>query len=203
MSDTHAIEGSGGGEGEEAFSTPLSSPTISTPPISLDALLALGRSLNSEYSSDPRPAVREELQAVMGLLAYSDPEKEASGRTRELLSTAEREKVAEEVNRAVLRTLSFLFSAFLSTFAAELTGNLPFSSSSSASARLEIHRLICSSSHPPFTIFNASPVASSLPPVPALEQLFRHTAASIQLAGDLGSGSAAMVDVRKELFEGL
>ncbi|BGP18373.1 hypothetical protein JCM10213_000368 [Rhodosporidiobolus nylandii] len=133
---------------EETFSTPLSSPTFSAAPLTLDDLLTLGRSLHNEYAADPRPRVREELQAVLGVMAYSDPEREASGRTREVLSAREREKVADEVNRAVL-------------------------------------------------------LAASLPPVPGLEQLYRHTAASIQLAGDLGAGSAAMVDVRKEVLGGL
>lgn len=38
--------------------------------------------------------------------------------------------------------------------------------------------------------------AAGLPPVPALESLYRQAAASIRLAGDLGSGSAAMIDVK-------
>lgn len=42
--------------------------------------------------------------------------------------------------------------------------------------------------------------AANLPPVPALEALYRHASASIQLAGDVGCGSAAMVDVRTEVL---
>ncbi|KWU42988.1 SPRY-domain-containing protein [Rhodotorula sp. JG-1b] len=111
------------------------------PPLTLDSILSLGQSLHATYSSDPDPRVREELQAVLGLMAYRDPEKEATGRTRELLSKAERENVADELNKAILR-------------------------------------------------------AAGLPPVPALEALFRQAAASIRLAGDLGSGSAALIDVK-------
>ncbi|BGP33961.1 hypothetical protein JCM10296v2_005770 [Rhodotorula toruloides] len=113
--------------------------------ITLDSLLALGQSLHAQYSADPRPVVRAELQAVLGLMAYRDPENEATGRTRELVGKAEREKVADELNRAVLR-------------------------------------------------------AANLPPVPALEALYRHASATIQLAGDVGCGSAAMVDVRSEVL---
>ncbi|GAA6031488.1 hypothetical protein JCM8097_006480 [Rhodosporidiobolus ruineniae] len=131
----------------ETFTTPPTSPTSSSAPPSpptLDALLSLGRELHAAYSAEPRPRVRDELQAVLGLMAYQDPEADASGRTRECLRRSEREKVADEVNRAVL-------------------------------------------------------LASHLPPIPALEHLYRHTVASVQLAGDLGSGAAALVDVQKEL----
>lgn len=72
-------------------------------PFSLDAVLSLGQSLHSTYSADPRPAVREELQAVLGVMAYRDPEKEATGRTGELLQKHEREQLADELNKAVLR----------------------------------------------------------------------------------------------------
>ncbi|BGP42022.1 hypothetical protein JCM10449v2_006019 [Rhodotorula kratochvilovae] len=114
----------------------------------LDALLALGQALHAGYGADARPAVREELQAVLGLMAYADPEREATGRTRTLLDERERALVADEVNAAVLR-------------------------------------------------------ASNLPPMPALEALYRHAAATVQLAGDVGVGSAAMVDVRREVLGGL
>ncbi|GAA5846959.1 hypothetical protein JCM9279_006967 [Rhodotorula babjevae] len=110
----------------------------------LDALLALGQALHGAYGADARPAVRAELQAVLGLVAYGDPEREASGRTLEVLSDKEREKVADEVNGAVLR-------------------------------------------------------AANLPPVPALEALYRQACATVQLAGDLGAGAAAMVDVSSEV----
>ncbi|GEM12860.1 ran-binding protein [Rhodotorula toruloides] len=113
--------------------------------IRLDSLLTLGQSLHAQYSADPRPVVRAELQAVLGLMAYRDPENEATGRTRELGGKAEREKVADELNRAVLR-------------------------------------------------------AANLPPVPALEALYRHASASIRLAGDVGCGSAAMVDMWSEVL---
>ncbi|GAA6010616.1 hypothetical protein JCM10207_007767 [Rhodosporidiobolus poonsookiae] len=125
-------------------SSPPSPSSASTPTTTLDDLLSLGRSLHAQYSSDPRPAVREELQAVLGVLAYADPVREATGRTRELLGEAERGRVADRVGRGVLR-------------------------------------------------------ACNLPPTPALEQLYRHTCASVVLAGDLGSGAAAMVDVRREV----
>ncbi|GAA5901729.1 hypothetical protein JCM8208_003570 [Rhodotorula glutinis] len=113
----------------------------------LDALLARGQLLHEAYAADPRPAVREELQAVLGLVAYGDPEREASGRTLELLSDKEREKVADEVNAAVLR-------------------------------------------------------AANLPPIPALEALYRQACATVRLAGDLGCGAAAMVDVPGEVTGG-
>ncbi|GAA5989930.1 hypothetical protein JCM11641_002814 [Rhodosporidiobolus odoratus] len=133
----------------ETYSTPPSSPTTAlSTTLTLDDLLTLGRSLHQDHAADSRQKVREELQAVLGLMAYEDPEQEAKGRAKELLRRAEREKVADEVNRAVL-------------------------------------------------------LAANLPPVPALEQLYRHTAATIQLAGDLGAGSAAMVDLRKEVLGGL
>ncbi|GAA5874549.1 hypothetical protein JCM1840_002226 [Sporobolomyces johnsonii] len=114
----------------------------------LDNVLDLGRSLHMDYSFDPRPLVQDDLQATLGLLAYRDPESEATGRARELLEEKEREEVADELNRAML-------------------------------------------------------LAAALPPIPALEHLYRHAAASIQLAGDFGAGSAALVDVRKEVLEGL
>ncbi|GAA5881478.1 hypothetical protein JCM8547_005208 [Rhodosporidiobolus lusitaniae] len=133
-----------GSAGEESSPAPPISPSPSPPVLTLDGLLLLGRALDADYSADERPAVREELQCCLGLLAYEDPQREATGRARELLTRREREKVADEVNRAVL-------------------------------------------------------LASSLPPVPALEQLYRHTATTIQLAGDLGAGSASMVDLRREL----
>ncbi|GAA5932564.1 hypothetical protein JCM1841_004314 [Sporobolomyces salmonicolor] len=115
---------------------------------SLDDLLDLGRSLHTDYSSDPRTSVQNDLQATLGLMAYKDPKSEATGRARELLEEKEREEVADELNRAML-------------------------------------------------------LAAALPPIPALEHLYRHAAASIQLAGDFGAGSAALVDVRKEVLEGL
>ncbi|GAA5985958.1 hypothetical protein JCM10908_006348 [Rhodotorula pacifica] len=124
-----------------AAASATTTASSSSPPFTLDSILSLGQSLHSTYSSDSRPQIRDELQAVLGLLAYRDPEREATGRTRELLQKGERERLAEEVNKAVLR-------------------------------------------------------AAGLPPVPALEALYRQAAASIQLAGDLGSGSAAMVDVK-------
>ncbi|TKA55790.1 hypothetical protein B0A53_02928 [Rhodotorula sp. CCFEE 5036] len=130
-------------DGAPAATTSSSFPPSSSaaPSLTLDSILLLGQSLHATYSSDPDPRVREELQAVLGLMAYRDPEKEATGRTRELLSKGERENVADELNKAILR-------------------------------------------------------AAGLPPVPALEALFRQAAASIRLAGDLGSGSAAMIDVK-------
>ncbi|GAA5944858.1 hypothetical protein JCM3775_003539 [Rhodotorula graminis] len=113
----------------------------------LDALLDRGQLLHKAYSTDVRPAVQEELQAVLGLVAYSDPEREASGRTLELLSDKERDKVADEVNAAVLR-------------------------------------------------------AAGLPPVPALEALYRQACATVRLAGDVGCGAAAMVDMPSEVTGG-
>lgn len=79
--------------------------------ITLDSVLALGQSLHAQYAADPRPVVRAELQAVLGLMAYRDPENEATGRTRELVGKAEREKVADELNRAVLRASIAPFSS--------------------------------------------------------------------------------------------
>lgn len=80
--------------------------------ITLDSILALGQSLHAQYAADPRPVVRAELQAVLGLMAYRDPENEATGRTRELVGKAEREKVADELNRAVLRaSIASVFSS--------------------------------------------------------------------------------------------
>ncbi|GJN92586.1 hypothetical protein Rhopal_005617-T1 [Rhodotorula paludigena] len=122
-----------------------SNPSPAVPPVNLDDLISLGQSLHAAYSADPRPAVRSELEAVLGLMAYADPEREATGRTRDLLDPSEREKLADEVNRAVL-------------------------------------------------------LASDLPPMPPLEALYRHAAATIQLAGDRGVGSAALVDVRQEVL---
>lgn len=73
------------------------------PALTLESILSLGQSLHAAYSSDPDPQVRDELQAVLGLMAYRDPEAEATGRTRELLLKAEREHVADELNKAILR----------------------------------------------------------------------------------------------------
>ena len=84
-----------------------SSSSSTAPPLTLDSILSLGQSLHATYSSDPDPRVREELQAVLGMMAYRDPEKEATGRTSELLSKGERENVADELNKAILRKLAF------------------------------------------------------------------------------------------------
>ena len=139
----------------------------------LDALLALGQALHGAYGADARPAVRDELQAVLGLVAYGDPEREASGRTLEVLSDKEREKVADEVNGAVLRASLSLFRP---------------SPHSRTSRRLTLSR---------------SPAgAANLPPVPALEALYRQACATVRLAGDLGAGAAAMVDVASEVTGG-
>jgi hypothetical protein len=43
-------------------------------------------------------------------------------------------------------------------------------------------------------------VSQSLPPIPHLESVYRHTSASIRLLGDMGVGAAAMVDVREEVL---
>jgi hypothetical protein len=99
-------------DGAPAATTSSSFPPSSSaaPSLTLDSILLLGQSLHATYSSDPDPRVREELQAVLGLMAYRDPEKEATGRTRELLSKGERENVADELNKAILRESSGAFS---------------------------------------------------------------------------------------------
>lgn len=43
-------------------------------------------------------------------------------------------------------------------------------------------------------------VSQSLPPKPHLESLYRHAGAAMKLLGDLGAGSAALVNVREELL---
>ncbi|GAA5822889.1 hypothetical protein JCM3770_004567 [Rhodotorula araucariae] len=134
--------------GRDPAGSSAASPGTAAGAGGLDALLALGQALHATYGADARPAVRAELQAVLGLVAYADPEREASGRTRDLLDERERARLADEVNVAILR-------------------------------------------------------ASNLPPMPALETLYRHAAAAVQLAGDVGAGSAAMVDLRKEMLGGL
>ncbi|GAA5893581.1 hypothetical protein JCM6882_007855 [Rhodosporidiobolus microsporus] len=155
--------GEGEVEDDAAMSDPSAAPDPAPPseatptPLTLDDLLPLGRALSHTYGADTRPRVREELQAVLGVLAYADPEREAGGRTGELVrgvcgvgdgGRREREAWAEEVGRGVL-------------------------------------------------------LAASLPPTPALEQLYRHAAAAVHLAADLGAGGAAMVDVRGEVVGGL
>jgi hypothetical protein len=42
--------------------------------------------------------------------------------------------------------------------------------------------------------------ASNLPPQPTLELMFRHAIASVEYAAELGSGGAALVDVKKEVL---
>ncbi|GAA5975303.1 hypothetical protein JCM5350_006421 [Sporobolomyces pararoseus] len=44
--------------------------------------------------------------------------------------------------------------------------------------------------------------ASNLPPQPTLELMFRHAIATVEYAAELGSGGAALVDVRKEVLGG-
>lgn len=102
-------------DGAPAATTSSSFPPSSSaaPSLTLDSILLLGQSLHATYSSDPDPRVREELQAVLGLMAYRDPEKEATGRTRELLSKGERDNVADELNKAVLREFDGAFILFL------------------------------------------------------------------------------------------
>ncbi|ORY67939.1 concanavalin A-like lectin/glucanase domain-containing protein [Leucosporidium creatinivorum] len=133
----------------ETFSTPPTSPTQTahSSTTSLDALLALGRSLHADYSADPRPAVQKALELTFSLMAYDSEEALAAApeEVRALVGEKEREKLADEVNGAIL-------------------------------------------------------VSQSLPPIPHLESLYRHTSASIRLLGDMGVGAAAMVDVREELL---
>jgi hypothetical protein len=180
-------------DGAPAATTSSSFPPSSSaaPSLTLDSILLLGQSLHATYSSDPDPRVREELQAVLGLMAYRDPEKEATGRTRELLSKGERENVADELNKAILRESSGAFSP-------SFHPPPPLSCTASA-AYLRFVELFAPREKQVLTIcFGTAPLpgAAGLPPVPALEALFRQAAASIRLAGDLGSGSAAMIDVK-------
>lgn len=164
----------------ETFSTPPTSPKQSARPpstTSLDALLALGRSLHADYSADPLPAVQRALELTFSLMAYDSEEALASApeEVRALVGEKEREKLADEVNGAILGELIRLIqsSDFTRSFA-DVAVYLP--------------------SHARFA------VSQSLPPIPHLESLYRHTSASIRLLGDMGVGAAVMVDVREEVL---
>lgn len=67
----------------------------------LDALLELGRALHADYSADMRPKVQESLKLAFSLMAYERPEDEG-GKIGWLLSDGAREKLADELNSAIL-----------------------------------------------------------------------------------------------------
>ncbi|GAA6060229.1 hypothetical protein JCM10212_003469 [Sporobolomyces blumeae] len=133
---------------DESRSDLLPPPPRSEPAsYSLDSILDLGRTLHSRYSSHGSKDVQAELQATLGILAYQDPIGEATeGRVGEIVRGQDRDKVVDQLNRAVLR-------------------------------------------------------ASNLPPIPALESLYRHAFATVQLAAEAGHGGAALIDVRDEVFK--
>lgn len=77
------------------------SPPSSPPAFALHPLLSLGRSLSLTHSKDPRPAVQHALHRAFSLLAYADPAAQSAELAR-LLGQGARERLAEEVNGAVL-----------------------------------------------------------------------------------------------------
>jgi hypothetical protein len=42
-------------------------------------------------------------------------------------------------------------------------------------------------------------VSQALPPIPHLMSMYRQTEAQMKVLGDMGSGGAALIDVRKEM----
>ncbi|KAK4703318.1 Ran-binding protein 9/10, partial [Phenoliferia sp. Uapishka_3] len=96
---------------EETYSTPATSPIFAPPPAlptegtGLDVVLSLGKSLSYDFKDDERPLVRETLEEVFSLMAYSKLE-ELEGRLGWLVSREKREEEADELNSAILVSLS-------------------------------------------------------------------------------------------------
>ncbi|KAM0753364.1 competence/damage-inducible protein CinA [Meredithblackwellia eburnea MCA 4105] len=127
------------------FSTPPTSPKSATIDLmGLEGVLSLGRSLSYDFKDDQRPLVQSALEEAFSLIAYTRLN-ELQGRLAWLVSMEAREALADELNSAVL-------------------------------------------------------VSLSLPPIPHLEAAYRHCSATVSWLGELGSGAAAFVDVRREVL---
>lgn len=62
-------------------------------------LLEYGQELRREFSADPRPEIRKELENTLALMVYSDPRQ---GPLADLLDDANRGRLAEDLNSAIL-----------------------------------------------------------------------------------------------------
>jgi Ran-binding protein 9/10 len=62
-------------------------------------LIVYGRELSEQFGNNPREEIRDELQAIVGLMAYQDPK---DGPLKELLEERGRVPIAEQLNGAIL-----------------------------------------------------------------------------------------------------
>jgi hypothetical protein len=62
-------------------------------------LIVYGRELTEQFSGNSREEIRDELQAIVGLMAYPDPK---DGPLKELLEERGRVPIAEQLNSAIL-----------------------------------------------------------------------------------------------------
>jgi hypothetical protein len=62
-------------------------------------LIVYGRELSEKFANNPRDEIRDELQAIVGLMAYPDPK---DGPLKELLEERGRVPIAEQLNSAIL-----------------------------------------------------------------------------------------------------
>jgi hypothetical protein len=62
-------------------------------------LIVYGRELTEKFAHNPREEIRDELQAIVGLMAYPDPK---DGPLKELLEERGRVPIAEQLNGAIL-----------------------------------------------------------------------------------------------------
>lgn len=100
------------GDGVAAFKTMDSTaPYNAMPPNSnkdMDIqLLEYGQELRREFSGDSRPEIRKELENTLALMVYSDPRQ---GPLAELLDDANRGRLAEDLNSAILGMCHSLIS---------------------------------------------------------------------------------------------
>ncbi|KDE02423.1 hypothetical protein MVLG_07019 [Microbotryum lychnidis-dioicae p1A1 Lamole] len=85
------------------INSPSPSPSSSMSDDSdLEELFALGRQLDAQYSSDPRPHVQATLKQTFALLAYASPSLMTSPQIRYLYSSEARQALADQVNSRIL-----------------------------------------------------------------------------------------------------
>jgi len=82
----------------------------------LTEALNYGRELSVEFSSDPRPAVKQALNDTFALIAYTDARESVVGG---LMEGKGRVEIAEEVNAAILVSLGKPSSAALEKMCAQ------------------------------------------------------------------------------------
>ena len=74
----------------------------------LDEALKYGQGLDADYRPDTRPEIRAHLKRTFGVVAYTDP-LAAGGEVAEMAGQEARNRLATEMNQAILGTPSFIF----------------------------------------------------------------------------------------------